>query len=87
MGKVVSNDDAQFRGKVVLVNISGSWCPNCHDEAPFLAALHRRYQPAGLEVVTLSFEEADQLANPTRLRAFIASVWPRLHRPPRRRPG
>ena len=31
--------DAQFRGKVVLVNISGSWCPNCHDEAPFLAAL------------------------------------------------
>ena len=70
-GKVVSNDDARFRGKVVLVNISGSWCPNCHDEAPFLAALHRRYQPAGLEVVTLSFEEADQLANPTRLRAFI----------------
>ena len=67
----MSNDDAQFRGKVVLVNISGSWCPNCHDEAPFLAALHRRYQPAGLEVVTLSFEEADQLANPTRLRAFI----------------
>ena len=70
-GKVVSNEDAQFRGKVVLVNISGSWCPNCHDEAPFLAALHRKYQSSGLEVVTLSFEEADQLANPTRLRAFI----------------
>ena len=67
----MSNDDAQFRGKVVLVNISGSWCPNCHDEAPFLAALHRKYQSTGLEVVTLSFEEADQLANPTRLRAFI----------------
>ena len=70
-GQIVSNDDAKFRGKVVLVNISGSWCPNCHDEAPFLAALHRKYQPQGLEVVTLSFEEADQLANPTRLRAFI----------------
>jgi thiol-disulfide isomerase/thioredoxin len=70
-GQVVSNEDAQFRGKVVLVNISGSWCPNCHDEAPFLAALHRKYQSSGLEVVTLSFEEADQLANPTRLRAFI----------------
>ena len=70
-GKVVSNEDAQFRGKVVLVNISGSWCPNCHDEAPFLAALHRKYRSSGLEVVTLSFEEADQLSNPTRLRAFI----------------
>jgi peroxiredoxin len=69
-GQLVSNTDPKFRGKVVLVNISGSWCPNCHDEAPFLAALFRKYQSKGLEIVTLSFEEADQLANPTRLRAF-----------------
>ena len=67
----VSNTDAQFRGKVVLVNISGSWCPNCHDEAPFLASLYNKYRAKGFEMVTLSFEEADQLANPTRLRAFI----------------
>ena len=53
------------------MNISGSWCPNCHDEAPFLAALYKKYRAKGLEIVTLSFEEADQLANPTRLRAFI----------------
>jgi len=70
-GKVVRDTD--FRGKVVLVNISGSWCPNCHDEAPFLAALSKKYRGRGLEIVTLSFEEADQLANPTRLRAFIAT--------------
>jgi peroxiredoxin len=69
-GQLVSNTDARFRGKVLLVNISGSWCPNCHDEAPFLASLYRQYKAKGLEVVTLSFEEADQLANPTRLRAF-----------------
>ena len=72
-GRVVSNTDPKFRGKVVLVNISGSWCPNCHDEAPFLAALYKKYRAKGLEIVTLSFEEADQLANPTRLRAFIAT--------------
>jgi len=70
-GNVISNTDAKFAGKVLLVNISGSWCPNCHDEAPFLAALYRKYRNQGLEVVTLSFEEADQLKNPTRLRAFI----------------
>jgi len=69
-GRIVANTDARFRGKVVLLNISGSWCPNCHDEAPFLAALYRRFRDKGLEIVTLSFEEADQLANPTRLRAF-----------------
>lgn len=72
-GRLVSNTDARFRGKVVLVNISGSWCPNCHDEAPFLAALYRQYRDRGLEIVTLSFEEADQLANPARLRAFNAT--------------
>jgi thiol-disulfide isomerase/thioredoxin len=72
-GRIVTNTDARFEGKVVLVNISGSWCPNCHDEAPFLAALDRKYRARGLEVVTLSFEEADQLKNPVRLRAFLAT--------------
>ncbi|MEO8029048.1 MAG: TlpA disulfide reductase family protein [Bryobacteraceae bacterium] len=71
-GKIVSESDAQFRGKVVLINITGSWCPNCHDEAPFLAELFRTYRDQGLEIVALSFEEAEQLADPTRLRAFIA---------------
>ncbi len=70
-GNVVSNTDSRFRGKVVLINITGSWCPNCHDEAPFLAALYNKYHDQGLEVVALSFEEADQLTNPTRLKAFI----------------
>jgi thiol-disulfide isomerase/thioredoxin len=70
-GRLVSNTDPKFRGKVVLLNISGSWCPNCHDEAPFLASLYKKYQSKGLEIVSLSFEEADQLTNPTRLRAFI----------------
>jgi thiol-disulfide isomerase/thioredoxin len=70
-GKLVSNDDARFQGKVVLVNITGSWCPNCHDEAPFLAELYRKYHDQGLEIVALSFEEGEQLKDPTRLRAFI----------------
>jgi thiol-disulfide isomerase/thioredoxin len=70
-GKLVSNDDARFRGKVVLVNITGSWCPNCHDEAPFLAELYRKYRDQGLEIVALSFEEGEQLKDPTRLRAFV----------------
>jgi thiol-disulfide isomerase/thioredoxin len=56
---------------VVLINITGSWCPNCHDEAPFLAELDRKYRAQGLEIVALSFEEAEQLPNPRRLRAFI----------------
>ena len=53
------------------MNITGSWCPNCHDEAPFLAETYRKYREQGLEIVALSFEEAEQLKDPVRLRAFI----------------
>lgn len=70
-GNPVTNEDARFRGKVVLINVTGSWCPNCHDEAPFLAALYKKHHAQGLEIVALSFEEADQLKDPERLRAFI----------------
>jgi thiol-disulfide isomerase/thioredoxin len=70
-GNLVSNTDIQFKNKVVIVNVTGSWCPNCHDEAPFLAELYRRYHALGLEIVALDFEEPEQLADKTRLRAFI----------------
>jgi thiol-disulfide isomerase/thioredoxin len=58
-GKQVSSDDARFGGKVVVVAIGGSWCPNCHDEAAFLAPLYKRYRDAGLEVVGLMFEYSE----------------------------
>jgi thiol-disulfide isomerase/thioredoxin len=70
-GNTVTDKDPRFRGKVVLVNITGSWCPNCHDEAPFLSETYKKYRAQGLEIVALSFEEADQLKDPTRLRAFM----------------
>jgi len=70
-GRVVSNADARFRGKVLVVEITGSWCPNCHDEAPFLAEIYRKYGRQEFEIVSLSFEEADQLKDPARLRAFV----------------
>ena len=70
-GNLVSDTDERFRNKVVIVAIGGSWCPNCHDEAPFLEALYRKYHDRGLEIVGVFFEDADQLKDPTRVRAFI----------------
>ena len=70
-GKLVSSTDLQFKGKVVIVDVSGSWCPNCHDEAPFLQEMYRDYHARGLEVVTLDFEEREQMESLARLRAFI----------------
>lgn len=55
-GKPVSLSDERFRGKVVLVTIGGTWCPNCHDEAAFLVPFYNEYHDKGFEVVALMFE-------------------------------
>lgn len=58
-GVTVSLADEKYAGKVVLVTIAGTWCPNCNDEAGFMARLHREYRDEGLEIVALMFEHFD----------------------------
>jgi thiol-disulfide isomerase/thioredoxin len=70
-GKLVSNEDERFKGKVVLAIVTGTWCPNCHDEAKYLVQLYEKYHKKGVEIVALDFEEADQEASLTRVNAFI----------------
>ncbi|GJM22944.1 MAG: hypothetical protein DHS20C15_28590 [Planctomycetota bacterium] len=48
--------DADFAGKARIVQVFGSWCPNCHDASDFLAELHARYADRGLSIVGLAFE-------------------------------
>jgi len=57
-GIPVSLHDARFKNKVVLVELMGTWCPNCLDETWFLAQLYKENKPAGLEVVGLSYEKS-----------------------------
>jgi thiol-disulfide isomerase/thioredoxin len=70
-GNLVSNDDPRFKDKVVLAIVTGTWCPNCHDEAQYLVKLYAQYHDKGLEIVALDFEEADQQASHERVNAFI----------------
>jgi peroxiredoxin len=58
-GKTVSLNDKKYNGKVVIVQLMGSWCPNCMDETKFLASFYDKYKPKGLEVVGLAFERTD----------------------------
>src|SRR5262245_13080554 len=55
-GHFVASTDERFRNKVVVVSITGSWCPNCHEESPLLQDYYKRYREQGLEVVGLAFE-------------------------------
>jgi thiol-disulfide isomerase/thioredoxin len=81
-GKIVSDGDPQFRGKVIILAIGGSWCPNCHDEAPFLTELYKDYRGRGLEIVGLMFEnDPDPKVARPRVQSFIkryAAQYPML---------
>lgn len=70
-GRPVSLTDERFRGKVVVVNLFGSWCPNCNDEAPLLAGWQRRHRDRGLQIVGLAYEETgDPEADRRSVRVF-----------------
>jgi thiol-disulfide isomerase/thioredoxin len=55
-GNLIQLTDEQFKNKPVLINLFGTWCPNCNDEAPVLAKLYDKYNSQGLEIVGLAFE-------------------------------
>jgi thiol-disulfide isomerase/thioredoxin len=55
-GRIVTERDPRFAGKVVLVDIFGTWCPTCHDAAPQLVRLYRKFHGRGLEIVGLAYE-------------------------------
>ena len=70
-GNVISSEDPRFKNKVVLAIVTGTWCPNCHDEAQYLVQLDKKYRSKGLSIVALDFEEPEQQASQSRARAFI----------------
>jgi thiol-disulfide isomerase/thioredoxin len=67
-GKTYTED--AFAGKPYVVSITGSWCPNCRDEAPFLVELYQQYHAKGLQMAAFCFESA---TDPTwaPLKAFV----------------
>jgi thiol-disulfide isomerase/thioredoxin len=54
--KMVSLDDSKFKNKVVIVQMLGSWCPNCMDETAFLTKFYDQNKARGVEVVGLAYE-------------------------------
>jgi peroxiredoxin len=61
-GRPVSLSDPKYRGKVVVVQLMGSWCPNCMDETAYLAPFYRQHRNRGLEIIGLGYEQSPQFA-------------------------
>lgn len=55
-GDTVVYDSSKFKDQVTIVQISGSWCPNCMDASRFLGQLYQEYKEKGLEIVAIDYE-------------------------------
>ncbi len=64
-GRPTSLDDPRFAGRARIVEIFGSWCPNCNDATRFLVELDRTYRDRGLSIVGLAFEMTGELERDT----------------------
>ena len=53
---------ADYRGKVVLLNLWATWCPPCREEMPMLRRLQQHYAKDGLVVIAVSDEPNEQQA-------------------------
>ncbi|HEX2574195.1 MAG TPA: TlpA disulfide reductase family protein [Polyangia bacterium] len=72
-GQMRSLADPAFGGKARILQVFGSWCPNCNDEAAYLVELDRRYRGRGLSILGLAFEATGELQRDTeQVRRFAA---------------
>jgi len=70
-GKMISINDDRFKNKVVVVQILGSWCPNCMDETKFLSEYYNKNHQRGFEVIGLAYERTrDFKASQKALKPF-----------------
>ncbi|MBX2921209.1 MAG: TlpA family protein disulfide reductase [Chitinophagaceae bacterium] len=75
-GKPVSFSDKKFKNKVVILQITGTWCPNCIDETRFLNELYAKYKQQGLEIISLAYERTEDF---TRSQAAVKNFMKRLN--------
>ena len=57
-GVLVSDYDSIFDNKVVVIQIMGTWCPNCLDETVFISDFIKKNNYKDLRFVSLAFEYA-----------------------------
>ena len=70
-GNETSLDSDQFKGKVVLVNIFGSWCDSCNGEIPHLVNFKKKYKSQDLEIIGIAFERDSEEIARIKVRRLI----------------
>ena len=74
-GKEISLTDKKYKDKVVILQLLGSWCPNCMDETQFLAPWYRMNKDRGVEIIGLAYERKDDFTYAsTRIKNMIEKM-------------
>ncbi len=60
-GQMLSLKEDKFKNKVLVVQLLGSWCPNCLDETKFLAEFYKKNKHKNIEIIGLAFERKNNL--------------------------
>jgi peroxiredoxin len=55
-GKPLAINSDRFKNKVVVIQLMGSWCPNCMDETAFLSDYYNKNKQRGIEIIALAYE-------------------------------
>jgi thiol-disulfide isomerase/thioredoxin len=55
-GKSFQYPNEKFKNKVTIIQIMGSWCPNCMDETRYFMDLYQKYNDQGLEIILIGYE-------------------------------
>jgi thiol-disulfide isomerase/thioredoxin len=58
-GNKINSTDERFKDKVVVLQIFGTWCPNCMDETKFLKDWYTQNKDRGVEILGLAYERKD----------------------------
>jgi thiol-disulfide isomerase/thioredoxin len=58
-GDFVTMDSTAFQGKVSIIQVLGTWCPNCLDESKYYQELYAKYADQGLQIIPVAFEKSD----------------------------
>lgn len=70
-GNDVSLSDKKFAGKNIVLQIMGSWCPNCMDETRLYSELYKTYKDKGFEFIGLCFESNNYDESKARIERFV----------------
>ena len=65
---------ADYQGKVVVVDIWGTWCPPCREEIPSFIRLQEKYGPQGFQMLGLNYEDGDPQTAMKSVTDFIAET-------------